>query len=82
MANDESIGRDIHCPPSSTIENCHAIRFTLDAGEAQPMEMIVWRNRKSILKPVDKKSIRDIRSGDLVFVGETRLRVIAVDLYR
>ena len=77
-----------HSPPSrllpaATLDTCHALLFRLEPPEGTlPVEVIVWRDKPSLIKPVDKKRLRDLQPGDDVLCGERLTKVIGVEIWR
>jgi len=77
------IARHPDCSPFATLATCHALLFTLEgSGGSLPVEVIVWRDKPSLIKPVDDERLRDLRSGDDVLCGERLTKVLRVVIYR
>ena len=67
----------------ATLDNCRALLFRLAGTDDQPeSEVIVWRDRPSLIKPVDDERLRDLRPGDKVEVGGKVRSVVAMEVYR
>jgi len=75
------ISRHPDCSPTATLDSCHALLFTLEGPAGSlPVEVIVWKDRPSLIKPVDEKRLRDLRAGDDVLCDGRLTRVLEVEI--
>ncbi len=66
----------------ATLDNCFAVKFDLEAENEGISSLIVWRDGRKNIRPVDNKRLRDLRPGDYVESFGKRKRVLAVEIYR
>jgi hypothetical protein len=77
------ISRHPDCSPTATLESCHALLFRIEPPEGElPHEVIVWRDKPSLIRPVDNKRLRDLRAGDDVLCGDRLTKVLRVEIWR
>ena len=78
----DTFARDRNCAASTTIDNCHAIQVHFDTGDETSRTLIVWRGKRTPLRLISKRRMRDLQPGDWVTVKGEPQRVESVELYR
>jgi hypothetical protein len=66
----------------ATLDDCFAMKFELEAEDKGTSSLIVWRDGRKNIRPVDNKRLRDLRPGDYVQSFGSRKRVLEVEIYR
>lgn len=70
-----------HCNSNVTLDTAHALHFRL-APAVPWRSIVVWRDGPRLLRPEEKKPLRDLRPGDEVICQGKRETVFAVEIYR
>ncbi len=74
----DGVTRDRYCSERVDLENCHALYIELEKLEDLRFQFMYWRGlNTSPPLTSDKKRLRDLRPGDVVFF-EGRLRAVRV----
>jgi hypothetical protein len=82
----EGVTRDPYCGPETTLETCEAIALRVRQPDGREVTWICWRENRSpkaaIIRPLNKRRLRDLRAGDRVRVGYQVCVVVGLELYR